>query len=147
MKITEALLAEHVVFHSLFDHLETILPSLRTLAEVKALGQLLAFLLEGHSRVEDVLIVEPLEHCLEQLGQTETMRQEHQEIDGSLARVSRSRSLKEARRLLLDAVLFSRNHFDQEERLIFPMAEKLLKGRTLAALGESWAEKRKAIVA
>ena len=44
-------------------------------------------------------------------------------------------------------MLFSRGHFDQEERLIFPMAEKLLKGRTLTALGESWAEKRKAIVA
>ena len=146
MKITEALLAEHVVFHSLFDHLEATLPRLKTLAEVKALAELLAVLLEAHSRVEDVLIVEPLEHCLEQLGQRETMRHEHQEIDGSLARVSQSRSLKEARRLLLEAVLFSRSHFDQEERLIFPMAEKLLKGKTLTALGESWAEKRKALV-
>ena len=147
MKITEALAAEHVVFHSLFDHLETALPRLRTLAEVKVLAEVLAFLLDAHSRVEDALIVEPLEHCFEQLGQTETMSQEHQEIDHSLTQVSKSRSLKEARRLLLQAVLFSRNHFDQEERLIFPMAEKLLKGKTLTALGESWAEKRKAIVA
>ena len=146
MKVTEALVAEHVVFHSLFDHLEAVLPRLKTLAEVKALAELLAFQLEAHSRVEDVLIIEPLEHCFEQLGQTETMSQEHEEIDRGLTQVGKSRSLKEARRLLLQAVLFSRNHFDREERVIFPMAEKLLKGKTLTALGESWAEKRKAIV-
>jgi hemerythrin-like domain-containing protein len=147
MKITEALLAEHVVFHSLFDHLETALSRIQTLAEVKVLAELLESMLEAHSKVEDVLIVEPLEHCLEQLGQGEGLRQEHEEIDASLRRVAGSRSLKEARRLLLAAVVFSRQHFDREERVIFPMAEKLLKSHTLTALGESWAEKRKAIVA
>ncbi|MFT5490368.1 MAG: hypothetical protein ACI8V5_000715, partial [Limisphaerales bacterium] len=30
MKITEALLAEHVVFHNLFDHLEKALPKAET---------------------------------------------------------------------------------------------------------------------
>jgi hemerythrin-like domain-containing protein len=146
MKITEALLAEHAVFHSLFDHLETALPRLRTLAEVKRLAELLEAMLEAHSKVEDALIVEPLEHCIEQLGQREGMRQEHEEIDASLRRASASRELKEARKLLLAAVVFSRQHFDREERVIFPMAEKLLKGKTLAALGDSWAQQRKAIL-
>jgi len=81
------------------------------------------------------------------LGQGEGLRQEHEETDAGLRRVAGSRRLKEARRLLLAAVVFSRQHFDREERVIFPMAEKLLKSHTLTALGESWAEKRKAIVA
>ena len=81
------------------------------------------------------------------MGQGEGLRQEHEEIDAGLRRVAGSRSLKEARRLLLATVVFSRQHFDREERVIFPMAEKLLKSHTLTALGESWAKKRKAIVA
>ena len=39
MKITEALLAEHVVFHNIFDYIERILPDVKTLAEVKSLAE------------------------------------------------------------------------------------------------------------
>lgn len=146
MKITEALLAEHVVFHNLFDHIERVLPGLKTLAEVRALSGLLESLLESHARVEDELIVEPLEHSLQQMGQQETFHEEHQEIDASLIAIRKAPDLRNARRLLRDAVLASRTHFDKEERLIFPMAEKLLKARTLTVLGESWMQRRKAIV-
>jgi len=31
MKITEILMAEHAVFHNLFDHVETVAPRLKTL--------------------------------------------------------------------------------------------------------------------
>ena len=146
MKITEALLAEHVVFHCLFDHIERSLPSLKTLAEVRTVSSILESLLEGHARVEDELIVEPLEHCLQQLGQQETFHEEHEEIDASLQAIRKAKDLRTARRLLRDAVVASRTHFDKEERLIFPMAEKVLKARTLSVLGESWMRQRKAIV-
>src|SRR3970040_391904 len=72
MKITEALLAEHVVFHSLFDQIERLIPGLGKVSEVRALAQLLESMLEAHSKVEDELIIEPLEHCFEQLGQQDT---------------------------------------------------------------------------
>ena len=45
---------------------------------------------------------------------------------------------------LLAAVLASRRHFDKEERIVFPMAEKLLKPKTLLALGGRWGEQRTA---
>jgi hypothetical protein len=35
MKITEILMAEHAVFHNLFDHIEATVPKSKTLAEVK----------------------------------------------------------------------------------------------------------------
>lgn len=146
IKITEALLAEHVVFHNLFDTLEQALPTLKTLREVHALGSVLEAMLKAHSKVEDELIIEPLDHCFEQIGQHDTFHQEHDEIDNALSQCLKSTNVRKARELLRQAVVGSRQHFDKEERLIFPMAEKHLKSKTLAALGERWQVDRKAIV-
>jgi len=145
MKITEALLAEHVVFHSLFDQIERLIPGLGKVSEVRALAQLLEAMLQAHSKVEDELIIEPLEHCFEQLGQQDTFHEEHLEIDRSLKQCLKARNLPSARDLLQRAVAASRHHFDKEERLVFPMAEKILKARTLSSLGEQWMQRRKAI--
>ena len=59
MKITEILLAEHAVFHNLFDHIEKTAPRLKTLAEVKSLAALLESVLRAHSLTEDELLIEP----------------------------------------------------------------------------------------
>jgi hemerythrin-like domain-containing protein len=147
IKITEALLAEHVVFHSLFDTLEQMLPRMKSLNEVRALAELLESMLGAHSKVEDELIIEPLDHCLEEFGQQETFHQEHEEIDAALGLCLKSRDLRKARRLLMEVVAASRSHFDKEERLVFPMAEKVLNAKTLALLGDRWKQERKAIIA
>jgi len=146
MTITEALVAEHVVFHDLFDTLERMVPRVKSLREVRLLAEVLASTLAAHSKVEDALIIEPLEHCFEQIGQQETFHQEHEEIDAALVQSLKCRELRKARRLLLEAVVASRHHFDKEERLVFPMAQRMLKTKTLASLGERWREERKAIV-
>lgn len=85
-----------------------------------------------------------LEHCLEQIGQSETFHEEHEEIDAQLAEVQKARGPKQARDLLLRAVLRSREHFDKEERIVFPLAERLLKARTLSSLGDAWMKRRDA---
>ena len=139
MKITDALLAEHVVFHNLFDHVERTLHKLKTAAEVRSLAGLMESLLKAHSDIEEELLVEPLDHCLEQIGHCDTFHQEHAEIDENLKRAQTVRGLKRARACLLAAVLSSRKHFDKEERIVFPLAEKLLKSRTLTDL---WTEQR-----
>ncbi|HWH69813.1 MAG TPA: hemerythrin domain-containing protein [Candidatus Sulfotelmatobacter sp.] len=142
MKITEALFAEHLVFHNMFDHLETAVPQLKTLAEVKALAAMMECLLRAHSATEDQLFLGPLEHCFEQIGQRETFHQEHVEIDQHLERVQSAQHLKQAQALLLSAVSYSRRHFDQEERVVFPLAEQVLKSQTLADLGQTWMDQR-----
>ncbi len=144
MKITEALMAEHVVFHSLFDHIEQAVPRLKTLAEVKSLAAVLESTLSAHSRTEDTLLIEPLEHCLEQMGQADRFHQEHREIDSSLAEIKAARQVQTARALLLRATAYSRNHFDKEERILFPLAEKVLKGKTLTTLAGDWTKQREA---
>jgi len=142
MKITEALFAEHLVFHHMFDHIEAAVPKLKTLAEVKLLAALMESLLKAHSDTEDELFIGPLEHCFEQIGQRDAFLEEHQEIDDSLKNLRQASQLNKARQLLLAAVTYSRKHFDKEERIVFPLAERVLKGKTLAALGQTWMEQR-----
>jgi hemerythrin-like domain-containing protein len=142
MKITEALFAEHLVFHTMFDRLEQTTPSLKTLGEVKAMASLMGQLLKAHSDTEDELFLGPLEHCFEQIGQRDSFLTEHQEMDGNLQRVQKATRLKEAQKLLLAAVAHSRRHFDREERIVFPMAERMLKSKTLTELAQHWRAQR-----
>jgi hemerythrin-like domain-containing protein len=144
MKITEALLAEHVVFHNIFDHIERVLPGLKTAGEVRLLAELLESLLRTHAQAEEDLVFAPLEHYLEQLGQADGFEHEHREIHASLLRVQSVNKVAEARRLLLTAVAASRKHFDHEERIAFPLAEKVLKSETLKELGQAWVKRRDA---
>jgi hemerythrin-like domain-containing protein len=142
MKITSILRAEHAVFHNLFDYIERISPTVRTVAEIKSLARLTESLLAAHSKTEDELFIEPLEHCFEQVGQRETFHDEHEAIDRALAAVQKAREAKAARKQLLAVVLAARKHFDKEERIVFPMAERVLKAATLTDLGEQWLRRR-----
>ena len=55
-----------------------------------------------------------------------------------------AKQLPEARRLMLQAVTASRKHFDREERIVFPLAEKVMKDKTLRELGKIWMKQRDA---
>jgi hemerythrin-like domain-containing protein len=142
MKITEALLAEHLVFHNLFDHIEAAAPRLKTLAEIKSLAALMESMLRAHSDTEDELFLGPLDHCFDQIGQRDAFLEEHQEIDSNLKKVQAAKQVGRASQLLVSAVAYSRRHFDKEERIVFPMAERMLKAKTLTALGHAWMEQR-----
>lgn len=143
MTITEALIAEHVVFHNLFDHAERVVPGLKTLAEVQTLAGTLQAVLKAHSDGEDDLLIAPLEHSMDHLGQRETFHEEHEEIEQNLQAACAARKVEKAKRALQVAVLLAREHFDKEERLVFPMAEELLSQKTLSDLGKRWQERRK----
>jgi hemerythrin-like domain-containing protein len=56
--------------------------------------------------------------------------------------VQKATRLKEAQRLLLFAVAHSRRHFDREERIVFPIAERALKSKTLTELAQAWKDQR-----
>ncbi len=142
MKITEALFAEHLVFHNMFDHLEAAAPKLKTLAEIQSLAALLESMLRDHSAIEDALFLGPLDHCFEQIGQRDAFLEEHREIDLNLELVQKTARVGEARKRLLAAVAYSRRHFDKEERIVFPMAERLLKAKTLTELAKTWMDQR-----
>ena len=142
MKITDVLRAEHAVFHNLFDHIEAVVPRLKSLAEVKALGSVVDKVHAPHSKTEDDLFIEPLEPYFDQMGQRDTFHAEHEHIEVSLGKVQKARTLKDAKKILLNAIAASRKHFDKEERIVFPLAERIHKAKTLSALGEEWLHRR-----
>jgi len=142
MKITDVLRAEHAVFHNLFDHIEAVLPGVRSLAEVKSLATIMEKLTGPHSRTEDELLIDPLESIFDQIGHKETFHQEHELIEATLAKTHKARDLKSAKMYLLGAVVASRKHFNKEERIVFPMAERVLKAKSLSDLGETWLRRR-----
>ena len=143
MKITDVLRAEHAVFHNLFDHIEATAPRLKTLSEVKMLATVVDKVHAPHSKLEDDLFIEPLEPYFDQMGQRDTFHAEHEQIEAALTRVQKSRTLKDAKKILLNAIAASRKHFDKEERIVFPLAERILKAKTLSKLGEQWLCHRK----
>jgi hemerythrin-like domain-containing protein len=144
MRITDILRAEHTVFHQLFDHIEANIPKLRSLAEVKALAALADQVMAPHSQTEDALFIEPLEHCFEQIGQGETFHHEHEFIEKCFAQIRKARELPKAKKLLAGVIAACRKHFDKEERLVFPMAERVMKAKTLTDLGNEWMKRREA---
>jgi hemerythrin-like domain-containing protein len=95
-----------------------------------------------HSETEDELFIGPLEHCFDQIGQKATFHDEHELIGETFTQIRKTVSLAEARRLLLVGITASRKHFNKEERVVFPMAERILKAKTLSDLGHEWMKRR-----
>jgi hypothetical protein len=141
MKITDALIAEHVAFSGVFDQIERLLPKAQTVDEVKLLGSLVEGLLGGHAETEQDLAYAAVDHVLEDKNQLRRMHQDHQEIDAHLNRVQAATDLVEGQRLLRAAVKASRKHFRSEERTVFPLINQVLRSEMLAELGDAWMQR------
>jgi len=144
MRITEALVAEHTIFLGVFDQIERALPNLITPAEVRTMASIIEGLLEGHAKTETNLAYLALDHVLAQSGELKRMYQDHHEIDERLRKVQTANTCAEARRLLKSAIGASREHFQGEERSVFPVLEESLGEETLTALGETWMQRQAA---
>jgi hypothetical protein len=142
MKITEALVAEHIIFLSVFDQIERALPSLTTPVEVVTMARIVEGLLESHAKTETDLAYLALDHVQEHNGELKHMHQDHHEIDDRLQQVHKATTCAEARRLLKSAILASREHFRGEERSVFPLLERVLMEETLTELGQSWMQRQ-----
>lgn len=142
MKITDAFIAEHAVIYAQLDYLDHAIPAARTLGEVKVMAGLLEAALKPHAEAEDELLFNGLEPGLDQMGKLEKVQHEHDAICHGLEQVRMARTKKDAQRRLLSIVHLTRKEFDLEDRIIFRMAEELLREDTLLKLGKSWARKR-----
>jgi hemerythrin-like domain-containing protein len=138
MKITESLVAEHNTFLIVFDQIERVLPSLATPTELRTMASIVEGLLESHAKTETNLAYLALDHVLAHNGEFKRMHQDHHEIDDRLRKVHTAKTCAEARRLLKLALLASREHFQLEERSVFPLLERALQKETLNELGRIW---------
>jgi hemerythrin-like domain-containing protein len=142
MKITDAFIAEHAVLYAQLDHLEQAVPMARTVGEIKAMAGLLEAALRTHADLEDELLFNGLEPGLDQMGKLEKVRHEHDAICKGLELVRHARSRQDAQRRLLNVVHLTRKEFDLEDRVIFRLAEEILREETLIKLGKAWARQR-----
>jgi len=142
MKITDAFIGEHAVLYAQLDHLEHAVPTAKTLGEIKAMAGLLEAALTSHAELEDDLLFDGLDPGLDQMGKLEKVRHEHDAICKGLAQVRVSRTRKDAERRLLNVVHLTRKEFDLEDRILFRLAEELLREDTLQKLGKQWAQRR-----
>jgi len=142
MKITDAFIAEHAVIYAQLDYLEHAIPAARSLGEVKVMAGLLEAALKPHAEAEDELLFNGLEPGLDQMGKLEKVQHEHDAICKGLAQVQAAKAKKEAQRRLLNVVHLTQKEFDLEDRILFRLAEELLREDTLVKLGKSWARKR-----
>ena len=142
MKITDAFIGEHAVLYAQLDHLEHAVPAAKSVGEVKAMAALLEAALRSHAELEDDLLFNGLEPGLDQMGKLEKVQHEHDAICKGLEQVRVARTLKDSQRRLLNVAHLTRKEFDLEDRIIFRMAEDLLREDTLRDLGRQWARRR-----
>jgi hemerythrin-like domain-containing protein len=142
MKITDAFMGEHAVIYAQLDYLEQAVPAARSLGEIKAMAGVLEAALSSHAALEDELLFNGLEPGLDQMGKLEKVQHEHGAICAGLAQVRQARTKKDAQRRLLNVVRLTRKEFDLEDRIIFRLAEELLREDTLVKLGRAWAKAR-----
>lgn len=142
IKITDAFLGEHGVFYALFDRLVEELPT-DSIEVLRGKASLLTAALEPHARLEDeLLFVTVEEEAGIGVGPVETMRAEHEAIEGVLQRAVAATEPAPAREMLLEVIHLARAHFLKEEEVAFPMAEEVLGAESLTRLGKEWARAR-----
>lgn len=97
-----------------------------------------------HASLEDELLFRELEHGLPgDHGPLAVMRDEHDRIEGSLARLGGADPAdEEVRREISGMAALARDHFDKEEDVLFVFAERLIDGARLSALGAVFREGR-----
>jgi hypothetical protein len=132
------LVAEHRVFLSIFDEIERALPGVTTVDEVGLLCRLVERSLQSHGAMEIDLAYIALDHILNEHRQLTRLYHDHHELDGLLQEVTTIRDLPKARLRLKAALDACRAHFDEEERVMFPLIEKALQRETLLVLGKVW---------
>jgi len=141
MKITDAFLGEHGAIYPLLDRLEEAGSAAAEDTRIRA--RLLDATIVSHAHLEDETLFAALEaHLGSELGPVAIMRQEHEEIEATLARLTEVVSDGEAAQLAAHLVRTAREHFAKEEQVLFPMAEQILGADGLERLGEEWARRR-----
>lgn len=142
MRITDAFIGEHAVLYPQLAHIDGDAPAYEAVECAHAHAGLLASALASHAALEEELLFVELDRLPEAAGPLAVMREEHLDIETSLARALETRDVGEARDLLLHVIDVARPHFAKEEDVLFPMAERALAEETLLRLGERWAEQR-----
>lgn len=138
MRITDTLTVQHGVFRVVVDFAEQSLADLKSLAEIRRLGRLVMAMLRRHAEVEEEYLFVALNHLLADQGGPLRSHHEHQALEQWLAGLEKATDLAAARKSFRAVLSSLRVHFDHEESVVFPLAERLLSAATLTELNLAW---------
>jgi len=139
MKLTDGLLGEHALFYSLFARADALLSEPGSLEQLTATASLLRDAVVSHASLEETLLFAALAERGLSGGPLNVMRAEHEEIEAIATELPASKTADDARRGLRQLLSILREHFQREEKLLFPMSEKILGAEKLTELGARWA--------
>ncbi len=143
MKLTDALLGEHSAFYMLFDQVEEIVTIEGAMAQIRGAMTVLAAMVDSHATLEEELLFTALEpHPGMHEGPLAQMRAEHEEMERLLGQIEEAEDMTQAAAGVAEALSAARSHFQKEEQVLFPMAQRLLGDEVLTRLGNDWAEAR-----
>lgn len=126
---------EHKMLAQVFTELETLIPKLTDLQNVKDLARMVKKLLTTHGTTEDDFVYSVLNFTIEEKAHLAVMTQEHQELNGQLDAALSAKTPAEAQKALIAALVYSRAHFEHEEQSVFPMMETHLRNQEIGQLG------------
>ena len=147
MRITEALLGEHGALNALFDRIEASADAAADGSAVRAMAGMLAAALVSHAEIENDLLFDAMEAApAAARAPIVAMREEHGDIEDTVAEAADTPDAARAGALLRDAVALARDHFAREEHLLFPLANQVLGDAALEELGAAWGTRRRVAV-
>jgi hemerythrin-like domain-containing protein len=147
VKLTDALIGEHGAFYTLFNGIEEIATRESAMAIVLGAVAVLQTMVESHATLEEDLLFAALEpHLGKHDGPLAILRAEHEEMKRLLWQIEDTVDGDEAVLLVEEALSAARRHFQKEEQVLFPMAQRLLGDEELTRLGNAWAEARRVTI-
>ncbi|MBI4358797.1 MAG: hemerythrin domain-containing protein [Candidatus Omnitrophica bacterium] len=140
MKITEYLSCQHHVFLEQLLFLEELKASqaLDQVTGLKEMVFIIADAVEKHGELEEQYLFRELEpHLGKEMGPLAVMEFEHGEIRKILGALREAQDIHTIRLETAKFIVFLRDHIAKEEKVLFPMAEDLVSGARLDAVGKA----------
>jgi len=142
MNILDALLGEHAAVVTLFEYIEQGAARM-DIDRIHEAGEMLERVLMVHSVAEDRFLFDAAPAAAGGLKDVlVAMRGEHKEMALELTKLRATSSVAAGRGSLLRLMQMTREHFEVEERVLFPVARKQMSAETLEELGERWKRHR-----
>ena len=141
MKVTDMLVSHHAMLRSVCNEIEHVMGEAETTEVIVSLAKVVEGLIRDHAEAESNMLFAPLDSLLLEKGQFQQFYTKHEEYLDMLKRVGQPPPGRDARSLLSEAIAALRHHFDAEERVVIPLAEKTFEPESLEKLGEAWLER------
>lgn len=142
MKLTDALLGEHGAFRILLNGIEEMASYAGEVAQIESAMAFFTVEVTQHAKLEEDLLFPALKPHLDSNDLFDQMHSEHREIRSGLESIEEARDLDQAIAAVRHTLEITRKHFDNEEKVLYAIANKVLDEETLTQLGEEWAAAR-----